>query len=248
MRVSVYLLRLRRPTASLLTLVGATVMLPLACSLVTYTFVSLPDNSISLNQSGSLVALLVLLKIFILGATGRLPIDLNEFFSKRRGKRGARYLVEEALEDDLPCTIRILCELETAARGAMDDLMPDPGALHEGEVDERGQTVGDGDRVGGTLLDVDHIGSYHDEAVRALFSDQSDDLTSGSRHALSLLAGLTGEGRCEAAYTQCRAGRLSPKMALGVLFQELSVQPSGLSSALWSLESPGRNRTVIQQS
>ncbi|XP_047500956.1 uncharacterized protein LOC125046991 [Penaeus chinensis] len=91
-------------------------------------------------------------------------------------------------------------------------------------VDARGQTLGDGDRVEGTLLDVDHIADFHDEAVRALYDDQSDDLSAPSRHALAKLTGLTGEGRCEAAYARC-PGRLSPKMALGVIFKELGVSP-----------------------
>lgn len=73
----------------------AVTILPLVCSLVTYTFVSLPGNSIALNQNGALIALLVLLKIFILGVTGKLPVNLNNYFSKRRGKRAPRHLVEE---------------------------------------------------------------------------------------------------------------------------------------------------------
>ncbi|KAK7070990.1 hypothetical protein SK128_027385 [Halocaridina rubra] len=74
-----------------------------------------------------------------------------------------------ALEDDLPCTVRILCELETAARTAMEDALPDTVTLHEGPVDERGQTVGDGDRVEGTLLEIDHIDEFHHVAVHALY-------------------------------------------------------------------------------
>ncbi|XP_042857808.1 uncharacterized protein LOC122244069 [Penaeus japonicus] len=96
--------------------------------------------------------------------------------------------------------------------------------LSHGSVDVRGQTLADGDRVEGTLLDIDHIADFHDEAVRALFEDQSDDLTAHSRDALAKLSGLTGEGRCEAAYARC-PGRLSPKMALGVIFKELGVSP-----------------------
>ncbi|XP_042213277.1 uncharacterized protein LOC121860265 [Homarus americanus] len=117
-------------TFPMLPVVTLTAILPLVCSLVTYTFVSLPDNSIALNQNGALLALLVLLKIFVIGATGRLPIDLNKLFSGRRSRRDATYVDQEDLVEDLPCTVRILCELETAARTAMDDLLPDADSLH----------------------------------------------------------------------------------------------------------------------
>nr|XP_027224727.1 uncharacterized protein LOC113816934 [Penaeus vannamei] len=192
--------------SSVLILLVATV-LPLVCSFVTYTFVSLPDNSIALDQNGTLVALLVLLKIFLLGSTGRLPVNLNDLFSKFRGKRDTASANEGALVEDLPCMVRILCEVETAAKTGMDDALPDVEALHEGSVDARGQTLDGGDRVEGTLLDVDHIADFHDEAVRALYADRSDDLTAPSRAALAKLAGLTGEG----------GARLPTPAALGAL-------------------------------
>ena len=43
------------------------------------------------------------------------------------------------------------------------------GVLPPGEVDSRGQTQGDGDRLDGTLLEVDHVADFHEEAVEALF-------------------------------------------------------------------------------
>ncbi|XP_064107410.1 uncharacterized protein LOC135216202 [Macrobrachium nipponense] len=136
-------------------LIILTVVLPLVSSLVTYAFVSLPDNSISLDLTGSLLLLLVLFKILILGSLGTFPIDLNAVFNKRKGRRAARHLMDGALVDDLPCTVRILCELETTATPS--------------SVDDRGQTLEDGDRVEGTLLDIDHIGLYQEAAVLTLF-------------------------------------------------------------------------------
>ncbi|XP_045115086.1 uncharacterized protein LOC123506801 isoform X4 [Portunus trituberculatus] len=111
--------------------VGA-VIVPMVASLVTYTFVSLPGEAIALDQTGSLVVLLVLLKIFVLGISGHLPFDLNKLWSHhgRREKRTLPYLLQESLEEDLPCTVRILCELETAARTSSEDELPDVSTLH----------------------------------------------------------------------------------------------------------------------
>lgn len=64
-----------------------TIFAPVATAFVTYTFVSLPDNSIALDENGSLAVLLVLLKIFVLGVTGQLPFNLNELLKKRRERR-----------------------------------------------------------------------------------------------------------------------------------------------------------------
>ncbi|XP_066952258.1 uncharacterized protein [Macrobrachium rosenbergii] len=281
-------------------LIILTVVLPLVSSLVTYAFVSLPDNSISLDLTGSLLLLLVLFKILILGSLGTFPIDLNAFFQKRKGRRAARHLMDgvnaatrysptrdylmagrksvvfdkkenahwafvqafenegetinlyvaqrkeelsrygRALVDDLPCTVRILCELETAARTAMEAPMDDIEALHEGSVDDRGQTLEDGDRVEGTLLDIDHIGLYQEAAVLALFGNDSsttnskptpnfiltsrrNDLGPGSLLALSHLDGMTGSRQCEIAYTRC-PGDISPKDAIGVLLRDFDVR------------------------
>ncbi|MPC33583.1 hypothetical protein E2C01_026938 [Portunus trituberculatus] len=76
--------------------VGA-VIVPMVASLVTYTFVSLPGEAIALDQTGSLVVLLVLLKIFVLGISGHLPFDLNKLWSHhgRREKRTLPYLLQE---------------------------------------------------------------------------------------------------------------------------------------------------------
>lgn len=73
------------------------VLVPVVASLVTYTFVSLPGEAIALDQTGSLVALLVLLKIFVLGITHHLPFDLDKLWkhSGRREKRGLPYLLQE---------------------------------------------------------------------------------------------------------------------------------------------------------
>lgn len=70
-----------------LTLLILTVFAQVSTAFVTYTFVSLPDNSIALDQNGSLAVLLVLLKIFVLGVTGQLPLNLNELLKKRRERR-----------------------------------------------------------------------------------------------------------------------------------------------------------------
>lgn len=69
------------------TLLVLTIFTPVTTAFVTYTFVSLPDNSIALDQNGSLAVLLVLLKIFVLGVTGQLPLNLNELLKKRRERR-----------------------------------------------------------------------------------------------------------------------------------------------------------------
>ncbi|XP_045115085.1 uncharacterized protein LOC123506801 isoform X3 [Portunus trituberculatus] len=201
--------------------VGA-VIVPMVASLVTYTFVSLPGEAIALDQTGSLVVLLVLLKIFVLGISGHLPFDLNKLWSHhgRREKRTLPYLLQESLEEDLPCTVRILCELETAARTSSEDELPDVSTLHHGEVDTRGQTTGDGDRVDGTLLEVDHVVDFHEEAVAALFQEDARGTA-----VLSLLAGLTGPGLCEAAYAHC-PGSLTARQAMGVLFNELHIAPA----------------------
>ena len=73
------------------------VVVPLVASFVTYTFVSLPGEAIALDQTGSLVALLVLLKIFVLGVTHHLPFDLNKLWRRhgRREKRDLPYLLQE---------------------------------------------------------------------------------------------------------------------------------------------------------
>lgn len=88
--------------ASAVILLVATV-LPLVCSFVTYTFVSLPDNSIALDQNGTLVALLVLLKIFLLGSTGKLPVNLNDLFSRFRGKRDTASASEGVSSSGMCC-------------------------------------------------------------------------------------------------------------------------------------------------
>lgn len=41
--------------------------------------------------------------------------------------------------------------------------------ISSGEVDARGQTKGDGDRLEGTLLEVDPVADFHEEAVIQLF-------------------------------------------------------------------------------
>lgn len=43
------------------------------------------------------------------------------------------------------------------------------------------------------------------------------------RHTLSLLTGLTLGGACESAYQRC-SGRLTPLMAIGILFRELQIE------------------------
>ena len=42
-------------------------------------------------------------------------------------------VVLQGLEEDLPCTVRILCELETAARTSSDDELLDTSSLHHGK-------------------------------------------------------------------------------------------------------------------
>ncbi|XP_050694472.1 uncharacterized protein LOC126984650 [Eriocheir sinensis] len=206
-------------------------VMPLVASLVTYTFVSLPGNGIALDHTGSLVALLVLLKIFVLGITHHLPFDLDRLWRthmrERRGLPGLPYLLQEGVEEDLPCTVRILCELETAARTSAEEVLTDTSPLHYGEVDARGQTEGNGDRLDGTLLEVDHVADFHEEAVAQLFKEDER-----GRAVLSLLAGLTGPGLCEAAYAHC-PGSLTARQALGVLFRELHItlsQPTDTST------------------
>ncbi|KAK3887413.1 hypothetical protein Pcinc_008529 [Petrolisthes cinctipes] len=46
-----------------------------------------------------------------------------------------------------------------------------------GEVDGRGQTLDDGDRVAGTLLDIDPISDFHEEVVIQLFCPVRNDAT-----------------------------------------------------------------------
>ncbi|XP_063889564.1 uncharacterized protein LOC135116187 isoform X2 [Scylla paramamosain] len=100
------------------------------------------------------------------------------------------------------------------------------------EVDARGQTTGDGDRVDGTLLEVDHVADFHEEAVAALFQEDAR-----STAVLSLLAGLTGPGLCEAAYAHC-PGSLTARQAMGVLFKELHIAPATPMDALTTASPP----------
>lgn len=83
------------------------VVVPVVASLVTYTFVSLPGDAIALDQTGSLVAMLVLLKIFVLGITHHLPFDLNRLWKKHvrveRELQGLPYLLQEVGEPVLLC-------------------------------------------------------------------------------------------------------------------------------------------------
>ncbi|KAK4329109.1 hypothetical protein Pmani_000520 [Petrolisthes manimaculis] len=155
-----------------------TVCAPVTTAFVTYTFVSLPDNSIALDQNGSLAVLLVLLKIFVLGVLGQLPLNLNELLKKGRKRRDNNHhgpMLNKDMEEEMPCTVRILCELETAARTSSEDQFTFPQHQHYGEVDDRGQTLDDGDRVAGTLLDVDPLSDFHEEGVTQLFCPVRND-------------------------------------------------------------------------
>ncbi|XP_068204023.1 uncharacterized protein [Palaemon carinicauda] len=217
-------------------LIVLTVALPFVCSLVTYTFVSLPDNSIALDQTGALLLLLVLFKIFILGSLGTFPIDLNAFFHKRRGRRAARHLLDGALVDDLPCTVRILCELETAARTALEDPMDEIEELHEVLLARLQYITA---HYAGAVIRASRASSRNPNKERKdcnststqntrstpkdILTSNPNDLGPGSLLVLSHFDGMTGAGQCEIAYTRC-PGRISPKDAIGILLKDFDIQ------------------------
>ena len=67
-------------------------------SLITYSYVSLPDNSISLDTNGAIFALLVLFKLFIVGSTGVFPIHLNDLLAKRKRRSPNDQFSEQVIE------------------------------------------------------------------------------------------------------------------------------------------------------
>lgn len=46
------------------------------------------------------------------------------------------FVVLQGIEEDLPCTVRILCELETAARTSTEEVLTDTSPLSYGKEAE----------------------------------------------------------------------------------------------------------------
>ncbi|XP_050691266.1 uncharacterized protein LOC126982961 [Eriocheir sinensis] len=119
--------------------------------------------------------------------TGRKPHPEGEV----HGGRNIRSQVPEV--EGLPCTRRLLCELETAARTS-DIYLPRAPKEHEGRDPSEEEAP----------QEVDPITEIQIEAVRALYreDDPTGELSERGRRAVKVVEELTGAA-CETAYRLC---------------------------------------------
>ncbi|XP_076041988.1 uncharacterized protein LOC143025860 [Oratosquilla oratoria] len=217
---------------SMWTLLLVGVVLPLTSSFITYTFVSMENNAIMLDQTQALIAIIALIKLALLGSTGVFPIDLNQLYRDLAGNRirrqALRFPLQQSLpttqvaelyqipEDDwLPCVRRFLCELEVAAKTS------DQYEVAEPQIDPDDEDRHPEEDVAPPK--VDPMQEMHIEALRALYreTDPSGELSTRSSRALRSLEALTGKS-CEAAYRNC-PGRFTPSGAFNAVFEEINL-------------------------
>ncbi|XP_050706827.1 uncharacterized protein LOC126992210 [Eriocheir sinensis] len=192
------------------------VMLPLTSALVTYFFLTMLNEPITVDDTGGLIIMLVIAKLLLLSAQGIFPIDLNNVFyglvyrfPRDADNRNSFYQVPEV--EGLPCTRRLLCELETAARTS-DIYLPRAPKEHEGRDPSEEEAP----------QEVDPITEIQIEAVRALYreDDPTGELSERGRRAVKVVEELTGAA-CETAYRLC-PGRFTAPMYYRVIFEEIN--------------------------
>ncbi|XP_071526764.1 uncharacterized protein [Panulirus ornatus] len=200
------------------------VVVPLATSLVTYTFVSMGSNALALDETGALIVILTLIKLVLLSTQGIFPINMNNVFSSIiRGKRSTNYigafdnstLYQVPDVDLMPCIRRFLCELEVAARTSDNYLPKEPEAVNDRNLDEEVAPE-----------EVDPISEMQAEAIRALYreEDPTGALSERGRRALAVVEALTGPA-CEVAYRLC-PGRYTAPLVYRTIFEEINLMAS----------------------
>ncbi|ROT67220.1 hypothetical protein C7M84_014718 [Penaeus vannamei] len=130
------------------------VVLPLATSFVLYTFVGLGIDALEVGETGALLIMITLAKVLLLSSLNIIPVNFNELVEDHMGRdeRSTRsvprinnssvYQVQQ-----MPCTRRFLCRVETIARTS-DNYMPkEPEALN-GRILEEEVCAGGGRPVG----------------------------------------------------------------------------------------------------
>ncbi|KAK8393558.1 hypothetical protein O3P69_006710 [Scylla paramamosain] len=195
-----------------------TVVLPLASALVTYTFVSMGSDPVTLDDTGALILMLAMAKLLLLSTQGIFPVDLNEVFydlvyraPRDAEERNNLYKVPDV--EALPCTRRFLCELEAAARTS-DNYLPRGPEEHEGRNPNEEAAP----------EEVDPITEMQIEAIRALYreEDPTGELSDRGRRAVKVVEGLTGSA-CESAYRLC-PGRYTSGMVFRAIFDEINLK------------------------
>ncbi|KAG7173648.1 hypothetical protein Hamer_G025029 [Homarus americanus] len=194
------------------------VLLPLATSLVTYTFISMGSNALAVDETGALIIILTLIKLVLLSTQGIFPININKVFNNiiERGKRSpgsssrntniigsfdnsTLYQVPEV--DVMPCIRRFLCELEVAARTSDNYLPKEPEVVMDRNLEEEVAPE-----------EVDPISEMQ---------DPMGDLSPRGLRALAVMEGLTGPS-CELAYRLC-PGRYTAPLAYRAIFEEINL-------------------------
>lgn len=205
----------------LLLLVG--VVLPLVSSFITYTFISMGNNALEVDETGALLIILTLIKLMLISTQGVFPINMNELFTNlmSRGKRSANSIVEfdnstlyQVPEVDLmPCTRRFLCEMEMAAKTS-DNYLPSKGPAVTGDRNLEEEVAPE---------EVDPLTELHIEAIRALYreEDPTGELSPRGQRALEVMEGLTGPV-CEKAYRLC-PGRYTSSLIYRTIFDEMNL-------------------------
>ncbi|ROT85007.1 hypothetical protein C7M84_021598 [Penaeus vannamei] len=197
------------------------VVLPLATSFVLYTFVGL-GIALEVGETGALLIMITLAKVLLLSSLNIIPVNFNELVEDHMGRdeRSTRsvsrinnssvYQVPEVQQ--MPCTRRFLCELETIARTS-DNYMPkEPEALNGRILEEEV-----------ALEEVDPLAEMQIEVVRALYreEDPTGELSDRGKRGLAVLEGLTGS-TCETAYRLC-PGRFSAPRIYWTIFEEVNL-------------------------
>ncbi|XP_050690707.1 uncharacterized protein LOC126982580 [Eriocheir sinensis] len=194
------------------------VVLPFASALVTYTFVSMGNEALAVDDTGGLIIMLVLAKLLLLSTQGIFPVDLNNVlydlaYRSPRDADNRNSLYQVPKVEGLPCTRRLLCELEAAARTS-DNYLPRTPKEHEGRDPSEEEAP----------EEVDPITEMQIEAVRALFreEDPTGELSHRGRRAVKVVEKLTGAA-CETTYRLC-PGRFSAPMLYRAIFEEMNVK------------------------
>ncbi|ROT67895.1 hypothetical protein C7M84_013988 [Penaeus vannamei] len=187
-----------------------------------YTFVGLGIDALEVGETGALLIMITLAKVLLLSSLNIIPVNFNELVEDHMGRdeRSTRsvsrinnssvYQVPEVQQ--MPCTRRFLCELETIARTS-DNYMPkEPEALNGRILEEEV-----------ALEEVDPLAEMQIEVVRALYreKDPTGELSDRGKRALAVVEGLTGF-TCETAYRLC-PGRFSAPRMYWTIFEEVNL-------------------------
>ncbi|XP_068203856.1 uncharacterized protein [Palaemon carinicauda] len=202
------------------------IVLPMVSSFITYTFISMGNDELRVDDMGALLITIALIKLMLISTQGVFPIDMNSLFKRIWGREERSVenlgnslivynndtLYQHPEVELMPCTRRFLCEMETAAKTS-DKYMPKgPEVSYDTNPDEEVAPE-----------EVDPLTELHIEAIRALFreEEQTTDLSPRGQKALEVMEGLTGPV-CEKAYRLC-PGRYTPSLLYRSIFDEMNL-------------------------